>query len=526
MRPPALLKATTATTTTTANLALLNKRQQQPRRAVQQIISETTSKQLADRQSSVNMCAAVTATASALPMSSAANKANSTNLSATSTAAAGAAAIATAAAANKENVGAGAVAAATAAGAAAAAGGAGAIQKSSVTCRYYLLGICHFGSLCRFSHDDEAAAAATPVVGGEVISKTNSDNSTSSSSSSSAAAAATTSTAATTSAAAASKNKLTNWINAPAFVPSGRKLFNYADIDESDGYDVGGDGGVDGTATATTTSSSVNKTWAEIVGGQDQAAANAIQYSAPPATVDVLCPYKSPCPYGDYCAYTMHLELCKMCDMYVLHPCDIEQRRKHNQACLLQHEKDMELSFAIARSRDKTCGICMDIIMEKQGREKRFGILPNCTHIFCLECIRKWRQAKQFDHKITRSCPECRIASDFVCPSAFWVETKEEKEKLLTDYRAALNVKDCKYFKKGSGKCPFGNKCFYKHALANGELVDVGLPRRSRKLLHQTSELIDLLDIYLWEFVDHRNYNFLDLLSNTSDLSDDSDFES
>ena len=38
----------------------------------------------------------------------------------------------------------------------------------------------------------------------------------------------------------------------------------------------------------------------------------------------------------------------------------------------------------------------------------RFGILPSCNHCFCLPCIRKWRQAKQFEHKIIRACPECR----------------------------------------------------------------------------------------------------------------------
>lgn len=93
-----------------------------------------------------------------------------------------------------------------------------------------------------------------------------------------------------------------------------------------------------------------------------------------------------------------------------------------------------------------------------------------------------------------RACPECRVCSDFVCPSAFWVETKEEKDKLLNDYRAALGAKDCKYFQKGEGKCPFGNKCFYKHALPNGDIVDVGLPKRTRKLQSQ-NEIIDLLDV-------------------------------
>lgn len=79
-------------------------------------------------------------------------------------------------------------------------------------------------------------------------------------------------------------------------------------------------------------------------------------------------------------------------------------------------------------------------------------------------------------------------------PQRLWVETKEEKDKLLNDYRAALGAKDCKYFKKGEGKCPFGNKCFYKHALPNGDIVDVGLPKRARKL-HSQNQLIDLLDV-------------------------------
>lgn len=65
-------------------------------------------------------------------------------------------------------------------------------------------------------------------------------------------------------------------------------------------------------------------------------------------------------------------------------------------------EKDMQLSFAVAKSKDKTCGICFEIIIEKSKGEKRFGILPNCNHIFCLECIRKWRSAKNFHNTITR----------------------------------------------------------------------------------------------------------------------------
>ena len=53
------------------------------------------------------------------------------------------------------------------------------------------------------------------------------------------------------------------------------------------------------------------------------------------------------------------------------------------QDCLLQHKLDMEKSFAVARSRDKACGICMEIIWEKlPSTKQRFGLLPNCSHCF------------------------------------------------------------------------------------------------------------------------------------------------
>lgn len=219
----------------------------------------------------------------------------------------------------------------------------------------------------------------------------------------------------------------------------------------------------------------------------------------------VQCPYyeNSGVCMLDTCPYA-HGELCELCGKFCLNPLDKEQQRQHNVECIKQHELDMEHSFAIQRSKDKICGICLEVILEKPSREQRFGILPNCNHIFCLECIRTWRQAKNFENKIKRGCPTCRISSDFVCPSIVWVESREEKDKLINDYKKACNTTHCKHFKQGSGKCPFGNKCFYKHALPNGQLVDVGGPSRTdsrlrishlqdffREVLHQRGRLLD-----------------------------------
>ena len=42
------------------------------------------------------------------------------------------------------------------------------------------------------------------------------------------------------------------------------------------------------------------------------------------------------------------------------------------QECLSEHERDMELSFAVARSREKTCGICMETVLDKPKGEARY----------------------------------------------------------------------------------------------------------------------------------------------------------
>ncbi|XP_055693050.1 E3 ubiquitin-protein ligase makorin-1 [Lutzomyia longipalpis] len=348
---------------------------------------------------------------------------------------------------------------------------AGTSSKSNV-CAYYAKGMCRFGECCRFAHIDPPADDAAddheahPVAG--------------------------TSTAAGP---PINPDDPQSWVLAPVFVPKQRidtEKLSYAEVCRDP----------------------------NMMEEEEFAAAEAPLVVTQPE----LCPYVKindefgMCAYGDACVYA-HGDLCDLCGQFCLHPTDEEQRKNHNVQCIRQHEKDMELSFAIARSKDKLCGICFEVIMEKSGRDQRFGILPNCNHIFCLECIRKWRQAKQFDNKIIRSCPECRVASDFVCPSTYWVDTQEEKLKLIEEYKAALNAKDCKYYKKGSGSCPFGNKCFYKHADRDGKLVDLGAPRR-RFVQSGThpNELEILQQLIFWDFIEAYEVD-----SNLSD-SDDSDW--
>ncbi|NWW92748.1 MKRN1 ligase, partial [Rhynochetos jubatus] len=220
------------------------------------------------------------------------------------------------------------------------------------------------------------------------------------------------------------------------------------------------------------------------------------EYDKQQADVEIkkeLCPYAAvgECRYGENCVY-IHGDVCDMCGLQVLHPIDAAQRSQHIKSCIEAHEKDMELSFAVQRSKDMVCGICMEVVYEKANpSERRFGILSNCNHTYCLKCIRKWRSAKQFESKIIKSCPECRITSNFVIPSEYWVEEKEEKQKLIQKYKEAMSNKPCRYFDEGRGSCPFGGNCFYKHAYPDGRREEPQRPKAQRRNR-------------FWEFIEER----------------------
>lgn len=147
-------------------------------------------------------------------------------------------------------------------------------------------------------------------------------------------------------------------------------------------------------------------------------------------------------------------------------------------------------------------------------------------------------QAKQskLNGLFSRACPECRQTSDFICPSRFWVDTPEDKEKLLTDYRMNLNKKECKYFRRGRGECPFGNKCFYRHVDASGSPVDVGPPQTRTRRANENGDITEAQRVLMMDFFnlrDQRGNRFIDISTefgqmlrlalDEGDLDDDDD---
>ena len=45
----------------------------------------------------------------------------------------------------------------------------------------------------------------------------------------------------------------------------------------------------------------------------------------------------------------------------------------------------------------------MEVVLDKpKVNDRRFGILSECTHVFCLACIREWRGTSHQDRKTVR----------------------------------------------------------------------------------------------------------------------------
>ncbi|XP_031487694.1 E3 ubiquitin-protein ligase makorin isoform X1 [Nymphaea colorata] len=181
------------------------------------------------------------------------------------------------------------------------------------------------------------------------------------------------------------------------------------------------------------------------------------------------------CPRGDSCPH-VHGDLCEICGKHCLHPYRPEEREEHIQQCQ-RNKKHLE---ALRRSQEIECCVCLDRVLSKPTpAERKFGLLSECDHPFCISCIRNWRSnfaTSGMDVNSTlRACPICRKLSYFVIPSVIWFSSAEEKQEIINSYKAKLRSIDCKYFDFGNGSCPFGTSCFYKHAYRDGRIEEISL---------------------------------------------------
>jgi E3 ubiquitin-protein ligase makorin len=77
---------------------------------------------------------------------------------------------------------------------------------------------------------------------------------------------------------------------------------------------------------------------------------------------------------------------------------------------------------------DHECGVCLNKIRESG---KQYGLLTNCIHTFCIDCIRTWRGRTDIPKDVARGCPICRLNTFVVIPSDVFYSSPEEKQHLI-----------------------------------------------------------------------------------------------
>ncbi|PFH46872.1 hypothetical protein AMATHDRAFT_153580 [Amanita thiersii Skay4041] len=119
------------------------------------------------------------------------------------------------------------------------------------------------------------------------------------------------------------------------------------------------------------------------------------------------------------------------------------------------------------------CSVCLE-------KPVTFGLLDGCNHVFCIQCIRQWRDPSNkhgdlADSMNMKKCPMCRSPSKFVTPSSsFWSSGEEGKAKAIQAYKESMAKVPCRYFQYSKLQnrkkpfCPFGRDCFYRHLNGDG----------------------------------------------------------
>lgn len=154
----------------------------------------------------------------------------------------------------------------------------------------------------------------------------------------------------------------------------------------------------------------------------------------------LLCSFAAAgsCPRGDKCPH-LHGDLCAYCGKHCLHPFRPDERDEHLKSCEKKH-KQLDL---LKYSQEIECTVCLDRVLSKPtAAERKFGLLSECDHPFCISCIRNWRSSSPTSgmdvNTSLRACPICRKLSYFVIPSVIWYSSKEEKQEIVDNYKEKL----------------------------------------------------------------------------------------
>ena len=142
----------------------------------------------------------------------------------------------------------------------------------------------------------------------------------------------------------------------------------------------------------------------------------------PEGESDELCAFAvvGKCRFGASRCKHVHGLQCPRCLLFCLHPRDIARNERHLDECLV---KDICGSAAPGGADSALeCGLCRQRVSERS--DPRFGLLE-CSHAFCLACIRQWRATQgepaRGDAPQPRSCPQCWKTTFLIVPSSRWI---------------------------------------------------------------------------------------------------------
>uniref|UniRef100_A0A6G3MI81 RING-type E3 ubiquitin transferase n=1 Tax=Henneguya salminicola TaxID=69463 RepID=A0A6G3MI81_HENSL len=165
--------------------------------------------------------------------------------------------------------------------------------------------------------------------------------------------------------------------------------------------------------------------------------------------------------------------MCVYCGTYFKDITDWSIFQNHIKQCQDKKSRETEIEDLVKLSKNKVCAICLEkVLSHEKVSDRNFGLLENCSHIFCLHCIREWRKSKDSSFQNVRACPICRVISYYIIPSFFFPQTVNEKTVIIENYKAALKQKHCVHFNHGVSVCPFSTSCFFRHEFPDGSLAD------------------------------------------------------
>ncbi|KAJ7672628.1 hypothetical protein B0H17DRAFT_1084017 [Mycena rosella] len=163
---------------------------------------------------------------------------------------------------------------------------------------------------------------------------------------------------------------------------------------------------------------------------------------------------------------------------------------KRGTQCWYIHAKGKEKQ--VIDDDDDLCSICFD-------KPITYGLLTGCSHIFCIACIKQWRDPINKSVDVvesgnTKRCPMCRQPAKFIIPSSkFYAQGQEAKDAAMARYMDSMRRVPCKYFQKSILAvpsvpfCPFGKDCFYQHRNLDGSdyITDQGVETGMRMYASQ-----------------------------------------